>query len=297
MAKRDYYDILGVAKDATDDEIKKAYRKLSKKFHPDINKEAGAEDKFKELAEAYEFLSDVNKRAAYDQYGHASTDPNVRACVGCGGGGRVGGRGNGRPTWQAVVHFPAPYPLRCRAAVHDRQVDVHEDDIGGVATRDRVHRLLAVLHQGSAQAELAQQRFDNPLVDHVVLDDQHARLRTRPDRYRPCFAWRRGGHTIGVVAGGTDTRADAKPEARPATRNAVDSGVATHPFGQAAYYRESEPGAAIFPCARTVGLRKWPEQQIVFLGRNANPRIAYRELEHGRVGVACHFDSDRKSGV
>ena len=58
MAKRDYYDILGVAKDVTDDEIKKAYRKLSKKFHPDINKEAGAEDKFKELAEAYEVLSD-----------------------------------------------------------------------------------------------------------------------------------------------------------------------------------------------------------------------------------------------
>lgn len=91
MAKRDLYEVLGVSKGASDDEIKKAYRKLSKKFHPDINKEAGSEDKFKEVAEAYEVLSDANKRAAYDQYGHASTDPNF----GAGGGGGFGGFGGG----------------------------------------------------------------------------------------------------------------------------------------------------------------------------------------------------------
>ena len=96
MAKRDLYEVLGVSKGASDDEIKKAYRKLSKKFHPDINKEAGSEDKFKEVAEAYEVLSDANKRAAYDQYGHASTDPNFGAGGGGYGGGGFGGFGGGR---------------------------------------------------------------------------------------------------------------------------------------------------------------------------------------------------------
>ena len=66
---RDYYDILGVSKNASQDEIKRAYRKMSKKYHPDINKEPGAEEKYKEVQEAYETLSDDQKRAAYDQYG------------------------------------------------------------------------------------------------------------------------------------------------------------------------------------------------------------------------------------
>ena len=85
--KEDFYDLLGVSKDASKDEIKKAYRKLSKKHHPDISKEANADEKFKQITEAYEVLSDEQKRAAYDQYGHASTDPNF----GAGGGGFGGG--------------------------------------------------------------------------------------------------------------------------------------------------------------------------------------------------------------
>ena len=91
MAKRDFYEILGVAKNASDEEIKKAYRKLAMKHHPDRNPDSkGAEDKFKEGKEAYEMLSDPQKREAYDRYGHAGVDPNMG-----GGGGGFGAGGAG----------------------------------------------------------------------------------------------------------------------------------------------------------------------------------------------------------
>ena len=89
MAKRDFYDILGVNRDASEEEIKKAYRKLAMKHHPDRNPDnPKAEEHFKEAKEAYEILSDSQKRAAYDQYGHAGVDPQS----GMGGGG-FGGAG------------------------------------------------------------------------------------------------------------------------------------------------------------------------------------------------------------
>jgi molecular chaperone DnaJ len=120
MAKRDFYEILGVAKNASDDDIKKAYRKLAMKHHPDRNQgEAtkAAEVKFKEAKEAYEMLSDPQKRAAYDQHGHAGVDPNMRGGPGAEGfggfaeafgdifgdvfgGGRGRGQGGGRQVYR-----------------------------------------------------------------------------------------------------------------------------------------------------------------------------------------------------
>lgn len=87
MSKRDYYEVLGVAKGADDKEIKKAYKRLAMKFHPDRTQgDKDMEEKFKEVQEAYEILSDEQKRAAYDRYGHAGVDPNRG-----GGGGFSGG--------------------------------------------------------------------------------------------------------------------------------------------------------------------------------------------------------------
>jgi molecular chaperone DnaJ len=92
MAKRDFYEILGVAKNSSEDEIKKAYRKLAMKYHPDRNPDSKeAEEKFKEVKEAYEMLTNPEKREAYDRYGHAGVDPNMG---GMGGGGGFGGFGD-----------------------------------------------------------------------------------------------------------------------------------------------------------------------------------------------------------
>ena len=90
MAKRDYYEVLGLSKGANSEDIKKSYRKLAKKYHPDINKEPGAEEKFKEINEAYEVLSDPQKKQIYDEYGHAGLENG-----GMGGFEGFSGFGNG----------------------------------------------------------------------------------------------------------------------------------------------------------------------------------------------------------
>ena len=85
MNKKDYYEVLGVSKTASDEEIKRAFRRLAKEYHPDINKEPGAEAKFKEIGEAYAVLSDPNKRKQYDQFGHAAFSNDGAGGSGFGG--------------------------------------------------------------------------------------------------------------------------------------------------------------------------------------------------------------------
>jgi len=107
MAKRDYYEVLGVSKGASADEVKRAHRKLARQYHPDMNKSnAAATEKFKEVQEAYDVLSDPEKRKLYDQFGHAGLDGGAAAGAGAGGPDpfeafrRGAGRGNGRRQWR-----------------------------------------------------------------------------------------------------------------------------------------------------------------------------------------------------
>jgi DnaJ-class molecular chaperone len=105
---RDYYDILSVSRDADDKTIKKAYRRLAKQYHPDVNQEESAKQKFAEVQQAYDVLSDEKKRKLYDQFGHAGVDPSAET-AGAGAGGAGGFRG-GR--WQAGTGGPGGFDFR-----------------------------------------------------------------------------------------------------------------------------------------------------------------------------------------
>ncbi len=136
MAKRDYYEILGVSRDADDKEVKRAYRKLAMKYHPDRNPDdADSENKFKEASEAYDVLMDANKRAAYDQFGHAGVDGQGGAGgFGAGGGnfsdifgdvfGDIFGGGGGRGRSNRGADLRYTLELDLEEAVHGTTVKI-----------------------------------------------------------------------------------------------------------------------------------------------------------------------------
>ena len=128
MSKRDYYEVLGVSKSATERDIKKAYKKLAMKYHPDRTAgDKDLEEKFKEIQEAHEVLTDERKRAAYDQYGHAGVDPN-RGGGGFGGGAdaqiRIGRR-HGRQ--QRGRAGPVDEPGDAQTDRVDQPLELHGD--------------------------------------------------------------------------------------------------------------------------------------------------------------------------
>jgi molecular chaperone DnaJ len=181
--KRDFYDILGVARNATDDEIKKAYRKLAMKYHPDRNPDSKeAEGKFKEAKEAYEMLSDPQKRAAYDQYGHAGVDPNMGGFGGggqgfggfsdafgdifgdiFGGGSARGGRGGPQVYRGADLRYSMEITLEEAAHGHETQIRVPSwsncDSCGGDGAEPGSKVETCTTCHGAGQVRVAQGFF------------------------------------------------------------------------------------------------------------------------------------------
>ncbi len=179
MAKRDYYEILGISRDAEESDIKKAYRRLAMKFHPDRNPDdASAENKFKEATEAYEVLNDREKRAAYDQFGHAGVDPSMGGAGGFDGtsfsdifsdvfgdifGGSGGGRG--RSSVQRGADLRYMLDLTLEQAVRGDSVEIEVpvltacEDCGGSGARPGTSPSTCPDCGGAGQIRVAQGFF------------------------------------------------------------------------------------------------------------------------------------------
>ncbi|CAK9808401.1 DnaJ protein homolog 1 [Anthophora plagiata] len=128
---KDYYKILGISKNASDDDIKKAYRKLALKYHPDKNRSAGAEEKFKEIAEAYEVLSDAKKREVYDKFGEEGLKGGAGSAGGGGGGTTYTYHGDPKATFAQFFGSASPFQafFEFGTPIGNRVFTLHDDDM------------------------------------------------------------------------------------------------------------------------------------------------------------------------
>jgi len=187
MEFKDYYKIMGVARDATQDEIKRTYRKLARKYHPDVSKEADAEARFKELGEAYEVLKDAEKRAAYDQLGanykggqEFRPPPDWNAGFEFSGGGPSGGNGADFSDFFASL-FGRDFraggaghaPGHAKGEDHHAKILIDLEDTYQGATRTITLRVPAVDAQGHV---ITKERVLNVTIPRGIREGQHIRL-------------------------------------------------------------------------------------------------------------------------
>ena len=220
--KRDYYEVLGVDKSVSDDELKKAYRKAAKKYHPDLNPgDKEAEQKFKEVNEAYEVLSDKEKRARYDQFGHAGVDPNYGAGAGGYGGGFTGdfgdlgdifnsffggGFGGGRQSnpnaprrgndTAAAVNLSFEEAAKgCRKTVKVTKIDNCKECGGSGAEKGSTPKTCPVCH-GTGQVSATQRTPFGVMQTQKVCDNCHGRGKIIDKPCHTCAGKGRIRHTV-----------------------------------------------------------------------------------------------------
>ena len=220
--KRDYYEVLGVDKSVSDDELKKAYRKAAKKYHPDLNPgDKEAEQKFKEVNEAYEVLSDKEKRARYDQFGHAGVDPNYGAGAGGYGGGFTGDFGDlgdifssffggsfgggrqsnpnaprrGNDTAAAVNLSFEEAAKGCRKTVKVTKIDNCKECGGSGAEKGSTSKTCPVCH-GTGQVSATQRTPFGVMQTQKVCDNCHGRGKIIDKPCHTCAGKGRIRHTV-----------------------------------------------------------------------------------------------------
>lgn len=173
---KDYYKILGISKSATDDEIKKAYRKLALKYHPDKNRSPGAEEKFKEIAEAYEVLSDTKKREVYDKFGEEGLKEGAGSAGGGGGGGAgttYTFHGDPRATFAQFFGSASPFDsfFELGGSGNHRIFNLHDDDMDdpfnlGPPRQGGTFRSHSFNISGPNTLRMGKDRAQDPAIEH-----------------------------------------------------------------------------------------------------------------------------------